>query len=34
MRNGKAVEVNAFLDLAPYDDVLRRIPEPDRGGRQ
>lgn len=27
MRNGKAVEVTAFLDLAPYDDVLRRIPE-------
>lgn len=28
MRDGKAVEVNAFLDLAPYDDVLRRIPAP------
>lgn len=26
MRDGKAVEVTAFLDLAPYDDVLRRIP--------
>lgn len=26
MREGKAVEVTAFLDLAPYDDVLRRIP--------
>lgn len=28
MRNGKATEVTAFLDLAPYDDVLRRIPAP------
>ena len=26
MRAGKAAEVTAFLDLAPYDDVLRRIP--------
>lgn len=26
MRGGKAFEVTAFLDLAPYDDVLRRIP--------
>lgn len=30
MRDGKAVEVTAFLDLAPYDDVLRRIPAPVR----
>lgn len=28
MRDGKAFEATAFLDLAPYDDVLRRIPEP------
>ncbi|UEM24620.1 nuclear transport factor 2 family protein (plasmid) [Skermanella mucosa] len=28
MDDGKAVEVTAFLDLAPYDDVLRRIPSP------
>lgn len=28
MRGGKAVEVNAFLDLAPYEDVIRRIPAP------
>jgi ketosteroid isomerase-like protein len=28
MRDGKAVEVTAFLDLAPYDDVLRRVPLP------
>jgi ketosteroid isomerase-like protein len=28
MQGGKAVEVWAFLDLAPYDDVLRRIPAP------
>ncbi|MBA1271777.1 nuclear transport factor 2 family protein [Stutzerimonas azotifigens] len=28
MRDGKAVEVTAFLDLEPYDDVLRRIPAP------
>ena len=26
MRDGRAVEAIAFLDLAPYDDVLRRIP--------
>ncbi len=28
MQNGQAVEVTAFLDLAPFDDVLRRVPEP------
>ncbi|MFP1789448.1 nuclear transport factor 2 family protein [Lonsdalea quercina] len=28
MRDGNAVEVTAFLDLTPYDDVLRRIPMP------
>jgi len=28
MDGGKAVEVWAFLDLAPYEDVLRRIPAP------
>jgi ketosteroid isomerase-like protein len=28
MHNGQAVDVTAFLDLAPYDDVLRRIPAP------
>ena len=26
MHDGKATEVTAFLDLLPYDDVLRRIP--------
>jgi ketosteroid isomerase-like protein len=26
MRGGQAVEAIAFLDLAPYDDVLQRIP--------
>jgi hypothetical protein len=26
MRNLQAVEVVAFLDLVPYDDVIRRIP--------
>jgi len=26
MQEGKAVEVNAFLDLVAYDDVLRRVP--------
>ena len=26
LQNGKAIEVTAFLDLLPYDDVLRRIP--------
>ncbi|QDH73507.1 nuclear transport factor 2 family protein [Brevundimonas sp. M20] len=28
LENGRAVEVNAFLDLAPYDDILRRVPLP------
>jgi ketosteroid isomerase-like protein len=28
MHEGKAVEVTAFLDLAPYDDVLCRVPAP------
>jgi len=26
MRDDTAVEVQAFLDLVPYEDVLRRIP--------
>lgn len=26
MQGGRAVEVTAYLDLAPYDDVLRRVP--------
>lgn len=26
MQDGKAAEVNAFLDLARFDDVLRRVP--------
>ncbi|MHC9085563.1 nuclear transport factor 2 family protein [Luteimonas sp. RIT-PG2_3] len=26
MQGGQAVEVTAFLDLAPYEDVIRRIP--------
>lgn len=32
MRDGKAVEVTAFLDLAPYDDVLQRVPQPAASG--
>ncbi|WP_065750264.1 nuclear transport factor 2 family protein [Bradyrhizobium paxllaeri] len=28
MQGGKAAEVTAFLDLAPYEDVLRRVPAP------
>ncbi|WP_114106157.1 nuclear transport factor 2 family protein [Hyphomonas sp. CACIAM 19H1] len=28
MENGKAAEVSAFLDLAPYEDVIQRIPAP------
>jgi ketosteroid isomerase-like protein len=28
MRDGTAVEVTAFLDLTPYDEVLRRVPAP------
>ena len=27
--SGKAVEIEAFLDLEPYYDVLRRVPLPD-----
>lgn len=34
MAAGKAVEVNAFLDLAAYDDVLRRIPAPNKQQRE
>ena len=30
MQDGKATEVNAFLDLARFDDVLRRVPAPAR----
>lgn len=26
MENGQAAEVSAFLDLAPYEDVIQRIP--------
>lgn len=29
MQGGRAVEVSAYLDLVPYDDVLRRIPAPE-----
>ncbi|MDQ0568975.1 ketosteroid isomerase-like protein [Variovorax paradoxus] len=28
MKDKRATEVIAFLDLAPYDDVLRRVPAP------
>lgn len=28
MAGGKVVEATAFLDLIPYDDVLRRVPSP------
>lgn len=28
LQDGRAVEVNAFLDLTPYDDILRRVPLP------
>lgn len=31
MQDGKAVGVIAYLDLAPYDDVLQRIPAPAAG---
>ena len=33
MAEGKAAEVNAFLDLVPYDDVIRRIPAPEGEGQ-
>ena len=29
MEGGRAAEVTAFLDLVAYDDVLRRMPQPD-----
>jgi ketosteroid isomerase-like protein len=29
MKDGKATEVTAFLDLVPYDEVLRRVPLPE-----
>ncbi|WP_213286024.1 nuclear transport factor 2 family protein [Bradyrhizobium sp. sGM-13] len=28
MHDGKATDVTAYLDLAPYEDILRRIPVP------
>lgn len=31
MADGKVVEATVFLDLAPYDEVLRRVPPP-KGG--
>lgn len=31
MHDGRAVEVQAFLDLPAYDDVLRRVPAPATG---
>ena len=34
MHDGKATEVTAFLDLAPYDDVLQRIPAPQQQLRE
>jgi len=34
IEDGKAVEVTAFLDLAPYEDVLRRVPDPAAGGER
>jgi ketosteroid isomerase-like protein len=34
MAGGKAAECSAFLDLAPYDDVIRRIPAPLEGSNQ
>lgn len=33
LENGRAVEVNAFLDLMPYDDLLRRVPLPASAGQ-
>lgn len=32
MNGGRAAEVTAFLDLVPYDDVLRRVPA--KGGEE
>ncbi|WP_299177391.1 nuclear transport factor 2 family protein [uncultured Brevundimonas sp.] len=29
LHEGRAVEVNAFLDLEAYDDILRRVPPPE-----
>ncbi|VFR47336.1 hypothetical protein BER2_3536 [plant metagenome] len=33
MENQRAKEVIAFLDLVPYDDVIRRIPMQEQGAR-
>jgi ketosteroid isomerase-like protein len=34
IQDGKAVEVTAFLDLGPYEDVLRRVPDPAASGER
>ena len=34
MSGGQAAEVTAFLDLTPYDDVLRRVPAPVANGER
>lgn len=34
IKDGKAVEVTAFLDLAPYEEVLRRVPGTNAGGER
>ncbi|ANH67224.1 nuclear transport factor 2 family protein [Mitsuaria sp. 7] len=28
MKDGRVAEATAFLDLAPYEDVIRRVPQP------
>lgn len=28
MQGGRVVAATAFLDLAPYEDVIRRVPAP------
>jgi uncharacterized protein len=34
MKDEKAAEVTAFLDLVPYEDVLRRVPDPAASGER
>ena len=34
MKNRRATEVIAFLDLVPYDDVIERIPVPQQAAEE
>lgn len=34
MKNRRAAEVIAFLDLVPYDDVIEQIPVPQQAAEE